>query len=64
MAAKGISAIPGVGGQAGGIISGVGNLLTGQPPTTNAAPGSTTNPPPAKAPVNDLLNQFLKPRKK
>jgi len=64
--AKGISAIPGLGGKnTQGVLGGLGNLLTGQQSAgTNVAPGSTTNPPPARAPANDLLNQLLKPKKK
>ena len=53
--------------QTGNLIQGLGGLLTGRQTTTttNAAPNTTTNQPPApQSPVNNLLDQLLKPKKK
>ncbi len=53
--------IPGVNKQTGSLIEGLGGLLTGrQPAASNAPPGGNTN----QSPVNSLLDQFLKPKKK
>ena len=58
--------IPGVNKQTGGLIQGLGGLLTGrQSADTNAPPPANTNqPPPAQSPVNNLLDQLFKPKKK
>ena len=63
IAAKGIaSALPNVGGKAGNILG----ILTGQPaPGTNASPTVSTNQPATnQAPLNNLLDQLLKPKPK
>jgi hypothetical protein len=65
LAAKAVGSLP-IGGQAGSILQGVGGLLGGtgtQPPATNA-PGVTNAPAKDQNPVGNLLNQFLKPKKK
>ena len=57
--------VSGFGGKSGGLIKGVGDLLTGTRSTTNAQPATGTNQPEAnQSPVNDLLNQLLRPKKK
>jgi hypothetical protein len=68
--------IPGVNKQTGNLIQGLGGLLGGnRPASTNApapTPGTTTNapnavtnqPPTNQSPVNNLLDQLLKPKKK
>jgi len=58
--------IPGVNKQAGSLIQGLGGLLTGrQPAATNAPPNGNTNQPPAnQSPVNSVLDQLFKPKKK
>lgn len=58
--------IPGVSKQTGGLIQGSGGLLTGQQSGAKGtnAPTTGTNQPPAQSPVNSLLDQFLKPKKK
>ncbi|HTL18829.1 MAG TPA: AsmA family protein [Patescibacteria group bacterium] len=74
VAAQGLSGvIPHLGGQSGSkgqnLLQGLGGLLGGNPPANNNAPTNThappaTNPPPAQEkPLNNLLNNFLKPRK-
>jgi len=70
---KQIPVIPGVSKQTGNLIQGLGGLLTGrQPASTNAPPPATDNtpnaatnqPPSNQSPVNNLLDQLLKPKKK
>jgi len=57
--------IPGVNKQVGGALQGLGGLLTGrQGATTNAPPNATNQPPANQSPVNNLLDQLLKPKKK
>lgn len=56
-----------VGGDAGGILQGVGNLLGGgAKAVTNAPPAApaSTNKPSPNAPVNDLLDGLFGPKKK
>jgi uncharacterized protein involved in outer membrane biogenesis len=57
--------VSGLGGKSGGLIKGVGDLLTGTRSATNAPPTTGTNQPAtSQSPVNDILNQLLKPKKK
>ena len=48
-----------IGGRTGGLIQGIGGLLTGQPPATNAPSASPGQSP---QPINPL-DLFLKPKK-
>jgi hypothetical protein len=62
-ALKGIAgAIPALGGKAGGILQGVGNLLTGRESTATNS-GAQTNQPAATDSIRNLLNPFFKPKK-
>jgi len=56
--------IPGVNKDTGNLIQGLGGLLTGRQPAATNAPPNATNQPPNQSPVNSLLDQFLKPKKK
>ena len=54
-----------LGGKSGSTIKGLGDLLTGTRSATNAPPTTGTNQPATnQSPVNDILNQLLKPKKK
>jgi hypothetical protein len=51
------------GGKSGGLIKSAGDLLTGTHSSTNAPSSTSTNQPAAgQSPINDILNQFLKPK--
>src|SRR5207249_7418794 len=56
--------VSGFGGSAGGLIKSAGDLLTGTRGSTNAPTDTTNQPPAAQSPLNSLLNQLLKPKKK
>jgi hypothetical protein len=62
---KSVGALPvDLGEKGNNILKGVGNILTGQPMTTNAPPQTTTNAPSQtttnKSPVLDVLDLFKK----
>jgi len=65
---KSVGALPVDLGEKGNtILKGVGNILTGQPMTTNAPPATTTNGTPQtttnKSPVLDVIDLFKKKKK-
>ncbi len=65
-AIKGVAgAIPSLGGKAGGVVQGLGGLLTGrQPGATDSGTNASANQPATNAPLGNLLDQFFKPKKK
>ena len=64
MAARGVTGIvPSIGGKAGNIIQGLGNLLPGQTPANTSTNTATNQPPQGQSPVNNLLDLFKKPKK-
>lgn len=60
-----IGGIPGVDQRTGDLLKGLGGILTGRPAPTNPPPATVTNAPATNppAPMNQLLDQFLKPRR-
>ena len=51
-------------GQVGGALQSLGNIFGGKQPATTNAPSTSPNPPATnQSPVNNLLNQLLKPKR-
>ncbi|HSU57276.1 MAG TPA: hypothetical protein VLT36_24760 [Candidatus Dormibacteraeota bacterium] len=62
IAAKGLTGSVPASGTVGNVLNSV-NSLFGGGSKTNTSPGAATNSPPPSNPVNNLLNNFLKPKK-